>query len=172
MSNCEIKGRLYDYNTCFMSLRSGMSLILAILQNQTMCGLQYLIAMSMFEKLVQKSKYSRLRRKLKKLYLEDEHWFNFTLYYLYSSLFPNREEIEKMESKTISVPLYSLVKIDATTSSVETLASGKIKLNRELHEEIIPLSDDFRIQVLNKLKELFISIYIKKEENPYSFFFL
>ncbi len=171
IENCEIKGGIYN-NTCFMSIRPNMEHLLLTLQNKTMAALKYLIAMSMFKKLTENSKYSRLRRKLRKQYLEDKHAFKYSLYYLYPSLFPKKEEIEEIEQKTISVPLYSLVEIDAENYKVNELSRGKIKLNRELHEQLIPLSDDFNIDIFKKLKELFISIYINKEENSYSFFYI
>ncbi len=94
-----------------------------------------------------KKKYSRLRRKFKKLYREDHFLFDFSITYMWESLLPNREQIEEIDKKTIGQCCISLL-----NKKTDKIVYGIKKHNFHLYSFSIPLDNEFKETVLVRLK--------------------
>ena len=94
-----------------------------------------------------KKKFSRLRRKNRKIFMDDDNHFDFNIAYLWETLLPNREQIEDIEKETIGQCCISLLK-NKTNEKI----NGIKKHNSYIHSYLIPLDDEFKKTVLTRLR--------------------
>ncbi len=103
----------------------------------------------MFKNL-QKKKYNRLRRKLKKQFLANDREFHFTLEYLWDDIIPSKEEVDYIISKTISKSVPTFIDIYGSVKD------GVQKHHYELCNKIIPFCPEFKREILGRLEKLII----------------